>query len=53
MISSKKKIFVIGLALILCTRIFDFSNIFLFVGILLVFDGLFGINKKEIKNQEK
>ena len=52
MLITKREIFIIGIAIILCTRIFDFSFIFLIIGIFLVYDALFNINKREIKDRD-
>jgi len=47
---SKKDLFIIGIVIILGTRIFHFSNVFLIIGILLVFDALININNKSIED---
>ncbi len=38
---------IIGVGLIILTKLFDFSNIFLLVGIICIFDALFSNKAKE------
>ena len=49
---SKKELFIIGIAIILFTRIFDFSFVFIIIGVLLIYDALFNINKQEIEDRD-
>ena len=53
MLITKREIFIIGIAIILSTRIFDLSFVFLIIGILLVYDALFNINKREIEDRDE
>lgn len=49
---TKKQLFIIGIVLILGTKIFHFSNLFLVIGVLLVFDSLFRINNSEVEETD-
>lgn len=49
---SKRDLFIIGIAIILCARIFDFSFVFVIIGIILIYDALVNINRHEIKNKD-
>jgi hypothetical protein len=49
---SKREIFIIGIAIILCARIFDFSFVFVIIGIILIYDALININRQNIEDKD-
>ncbi|MBT8267535.1 MAG: hypothetical protein KJO41_04445 [Bacteroidia bacterium] len=49
---SKNDLFIIGIALIIGTKLLNFHNVFIVIGILLVYNALNKINKSETEDSE-